>query len=53
MYASMNLVNKPMPANYQPDTLEYISMNCNSIISIQENAFENVVCQNSGHVAQG
>ena len=29
------------------------NLNLNSIIFIQENAFENVICQNGGHFVQG
>ena len=42
---------EPMWAYCQLDLWEQISVNC--IIFIQENAFENIVCQNGGHFVQG
>ena len=46
---------KPMLAYCQLDPWEYISVKCerNSIIFIQVNAFEIVVCQYGGHFDQG
>ena len=46
---------EPMMAYCQLDSWEQISVKFerNSIILIQENAFENVVCQCGGHFVQG
>ena len=46
---------EPMLAYCQLDSWEHIlvKLNLNSIIFIQENTIENVVCQNGGHFVQG
>ena len=46
---------EPMLANCQLDSWQQISVKFYrySTIFIQENAFENVVCQNGGHFVQG
>ena len=46
---------EPMLVYGQLDSWEHISMTVdrNSIIIIQENAIENVVCQNGGRFVQG
>ena len=44
---------EPMLVYCQMGSWEQISMNRNSIIFIQENAFEIVVCQYDGYFIQG
>ena len=39
--------------NWTPVNKFQWNLNRNSIIFVQENAFENVVCQNGGHFVQG
>ena len=48
-------LHEPMLAYYQLDSWEHIleKIESESIIFIQENAIENVVCQNGGHFVQG
>ena len=48
-----NPLPQPMMAYSQLYSWEQISVKLESIIFIEENAFENVVCQNGVHLVQG